>query len=383
MGCRVEWRQGQTAAEPEVPALAVPPAVHSMRGIGFIRDAQPRAPFRAAPWANHLPTLRVGATCSLRTQTPHSRGDVPVSPPSLDTKRSPCDGGASSPFSSHASHSAERSRVPRPAFRVPILLALGLALAVPAFAQDTQALRKQIGIDQKLDSQVPPGLSFKDETGKDVKLADYFGRRPILLSLVFYNCQGACTKVLESLSIAFKGMMKADAGKDFEVVTVSIHPLETPKMAFETKQVYMDMYGRPHDAGGWHFLTGSQENIQALAKAVGFRYTYDPVKDRITHPVGIMILTPDGRVSRYFYGIEYPPKILLPALEEAGRGRIGEKVEPQFWGCVQYDPRTHRYSLIVVQVLKYLGIATVLILGGSILLMMRKHDPQTKAGKPA
>jgi protein SCO1/2 len=262
------------------------------------------------------------------------------------------------------------------------LLAL-IALAVPAFAQDTQALRKQIGIDQKLDSQVPPGLSFKDENGKDVKLADYFGRRPILLSLVFYNCQGACTKVLESLAIAFKGMMKADAGKDFEVVTVSIHPLETPKMAFETKQVYMDMYGRPQDAGGWHFLTGSQENIQALAKAVGFRYTYDAVKDRITHPVGIMILTPDGRVSRYFYGIEYPPKILLPALEEAGKGRIGQKAEELFWGCVQYDPRSHRYSLIVVEVLKYLGIATVLVLGGSILLMMRKHDPQIKAGKPA
>ena len=190
-------------------------------------------------------------------------------------------------------------------------------------------------------------------------------------------------KVLESLSISFKGMMRADVGKDFEVVTVSIHPKETPELAAKTKKLYMDLYGRPQDAGGWHFLTGSQENIQALAKSVGFRYTYDPVKDRISHPAGIMILTPDGRVSRYFYGIEYPPKILLPALQEAGAGRIGQKVEELFWGCVQYDPRSHRYSLMVVQSLKVTGIATVLILGCSILLMSRRHSPQPKVEKPA
>jgi protein SCO1/2 len=273
--------------------------------------------------------------------------------------------------------------VPRPASRVPLLLALFLGLAAAAPAQDTQNLRDLIGIDQKLNAQVPPGLSFKDETGKDVRLADYFGRRPILLSLVFFNCTGACEQELEHLSIALKGLLKADAGKDFEVLTVSIHPKETPELASQTKQVYIDMYGRPQDAGGWHFLTGSLENIRGLTKAVGFRFLYDPETDRITHPVGIMILTPDGRVSRYFYGLEYPPKLLLTALQDAGRGRVGEKAEEFFLGCVHYDPRSHKYSLVIWQTVRVLGLLTTLVVAGSIFAMSKKHNPRIKEGTPA
>jgi len=268
------------------------------------------------------------------------------------------------------------------AFAVLLAVAL-LALAVGAPAQDTQNLRNLIGIDQKLNAQVPPGLRFKDETGKDVRMADYFGRRPILLSLVFFNCTGACEQELERLSIALKGLLKADAGKDFEVLTVSIHPKETPELAAQTKSIYMDMYGRPKDAGGWHFLTGSLENIRGLTKAVGFRFLYDPEKDRITHPVGIMILTPDGRVSRYFYGLEYPPKLLLTALQDAGSGRIGEKTEEFFLGCVHYDPRSHRYSLVIWQTVRVLGAFTVLALAAGIFAMSRKHNSHFREGRPA
>ena len=249
--------------------------------------------------------------------------------------------------------------------------ALALLIAGSALAQ-TANLKDQIGIDQLLDAQVPLDARFTDESGRQVRLGDYFGKKAVLLVPVFYECKGVCTTILTNVTRALRSMQAASVGRDFEVVTLSIHPKETPKQAAAAKTDFLQAYGRPGAEKGWHFLVGSLDQIRKVTDAVGYRYLYDPEKDAVSHPAGILVLTPDGRVSRYFYGIEFSAKLLMQALADAGQGRIGKKTEPMFWGCVMYDPKSGKYTLVVDRALKVGGALTLLILGTTIFVLSRR-----------
>jgi protein SCO1/2 len=227
-----------------------------------------------------------------------------------------------------------------------------------------------VGIEQKLDAQVPPGLAFTDDAGRAVKLGDYFGKKPLILNLVYYHCTMLCGEALAGLTGAMK-MVKFDVGNEFEVVTVSFNPQETTADAAEKKKDYVGRYGRTGAAAGWHFLTGSADSINALTKAVGFQYQYDPRINQYAHATAIMVLTPDGRISRYFYGVDFPPKDLRMGLVEASKGKIGNFTDQVLLYCYHYDPQTGKYGAVVNNILRLGAGATILLLGGMILIFLR------------
>ncbi len=229
---------------------------------------------------------------------------------------------------------------------------------------------ENVGIEQRLDSQVPPDLTFRDETGQTVKLGDYFGKKPLILNLVYYNCTMLCGEALAGLSGAMR-LVKFDVGKEFEVVTVSFDPRETPEIAAAKKKDYVKRYGRPGADTGWHFLTGPAESVNALTKAVGFQYQYDPKINQFAHATAIMVLTPQGRISRYFYGVDFPPKDLRMGLVEASQGKIGNPIDAVLLYCYHYDPATGKYGAVIANILRLAAAATILILGGFILIMLR------------
>ena len=227
-----------------------------------------------------------------------------------------------------------------------------------------------VGIEQHLDAQVPADLAFVDDEGRQVKLGDYFGKKPLILNLVYYNCPMLCGETLAGMTGAMK-MVKFDLGSQFEVVTVSFNPQETPQLAAEKKKDYVRRYGRPGAAAGWHFLTGSPDSINALTRAVGFQYQYDAAKNQYAHATAIMVLTPQGRISRYFYGVEFPPKDLRMGLVEASEGKIGNAVDQVLLYCYHYDPAVGKYGAVVSNMLKVGGALTILLLGGMILIFLR------------
>jgi protein SCO1/2 len=229
---------------------------------------------------------------------------------------------------------------------------------------------QNVGIEQHLDAQVPPDLTFTDDTGRTLKLGDYFGTKPLILNLVYYNCTMLCGEALAGLSGSMK-MVKFDVGKQFDVITVSFNPQETPEIAAAKKQDYLKRYGRPGAAAGWHFLTGPAESINALTKAVGFQYQYDPKINQYAHATAIMVLTPQGRISRYFYGVDYPPKDLRMGLVEASQGKIGNAVDQVLLYCYHYDPATGKYGAIVNNILRLGAGVTILLLGGLLFILWR------------
>lgn len=235
-------------------------------------------------------------------------------------------------------------------------------------AAQNQLPKDAVRVDQNLNKEVPKDAEFLDETGKKVKVGDYLGDTPVIIAPMFFKCKGVCIMIGEGLSKAVRSIKVWSPGRDYKVLAVSIHPKETPDLAAKKKAEVMDMVGQGK-ANGWHFLTGSQENILKLTDALGFYYTYDPVKDLIGHPAAIMVVTPQGRISRYFYGAEYSAPLLLKSLQDARQDRIGPKAEPIFWGCIQYDPHSGKYSFVVSQLIKVGGIATVLILALTISVM--------------
>lgn len=247
---------------------------------------------------------------------------------------------------------------------------------------------QNVGIEQRLDSQVPPDLAFVDDAGRPVKLGDYFGKKPLILNLVYYNCTMLCGEALAGLSGSMK-MIKFDAGKEFDVVTVSFNPKETTADAAAKKAEYLKRYGRPGAAAGWHFLTGPAESINALTKAVGFQYQYDAARNQYAHATAIMVLTPQGRISRYFYGVDFPPKDLRMGLVEASQNKIGNAVDQVLLYCYHYDPATGKYGAVVSNMLKLGGGLTILLLGGLILFLLRLERiaprrgwDQAKSGHP-
>jgi protein SCO1/2 len=260
----------------------------------------------------------------------------------------------------------------RPVPRLVLVAACCILFPVPLLAQPAlPAPLRDVGIDQKLDAQVPLDLGFRDDTGRTVKLADYFGSKPVILALVYYDCPMLCTQVLNGLAGSLKALT-LNAGEEFLVLTVSFDPRETPELAAGKKKSYLAHYSRPGAAAGWHFLTGSESSIESLTRAVGFRYRYDAEKAQYAHASGIMVLTPQGRLSRYFYGIEYAPRDLRLGLVEASNGRIGSPVDQLLLFCYHYDPATGKYGPVVMNFVRLGGAATVLTLGTFLVLFLRR-----------
>lgn len=230
-----------------------------------------------------------------------------------------------------------------------------------------------VGIDQKLGSQLPLDAKFFDDSGKEVALGSYFKDRTVILALVYYRCPSLCNAILNGI-LACSRVVKFDAGKDYDIVLVSIDPLENPGLASRKKASYVESYNRPTGSQGWHFLTGSKESIDKVAAAVGYRYKYDEVTKLFVHSAAIQICTPKGIVSKYFYETDYPPRDVQFALMEASENRIGSLVDKfvlQY--CFVYDPATGKYSVAILNIIRGLALLTAVLLGGFIFLMLRRE----------
>ena len=254
-------------------------------------------------------------------------------------------------------------------------LAQGMMGGPRGTAAPPPTILKQVGIEQRLDAQLPLELAFRDESGREVGLSEFFGHRPVVLSLVYYNCPMLCGEVLNGMASVFS-VLKFDIGKDFDVITVSFDPRETPDLARGKKRIFMERYGRPGAEQGWHFLTGSKESIDALTRATGFNYAWDEQSQQFAHAAAIMVATPSGKISKYFYGVEYAPKDLRFGLIQASENRIGTVVDQVLLYCYHYDPRTGKYGAIISHVMQLAGVATILILGGLLIVMFRS-EPQS------
>jgi protein SCO1/2 len=229
-----------------------------------------------------------------------------------------------------------------------------------------------VGIDQKLDQHIPLNLTFTDEFGKKVPLSTYFqSGKPVILALVYYRCPMLCTQILTGLASSLKAV-SLNPGRDFEVVSVSFDPKDTPETAASKKQVYLRRYGRPGTANGWHLLTGDEADIKALTDAVGYHYKYDPATDQFAHASGIMIVTPDGRLSRYFYGVEYAPRDVRLGLVEASLNKIGNPVDEVLLFCFHYDPSTGKYGAVVMNIVRLAGGTFVLVCGAVLAIVLRR-----------
>jgi protein SCO1/2 len=270
------------------------------------------------------------------------------------------------------------------------LLALGLSVPAvgsaqlgppppPMASQDAPQVLKKVGFDQHLGEKIPLDLAFKDETGRDVRLADYFGKRPVVLSLVYYRCPMLCTISLNGLARALK-VLSFVPGQEFEVLTVSFDPNERPALAAAKKKVYMTALERPEADRGWHFLTGPQDSVTRLTKAVGFRYVWDEATRQFAHPAGILVLAPDGTITNYLFGVEYSPKDLRLALVSAADGKIGNAVDTVLLYCFQYDPRAGTYSASILNIVRAGGILTVLAMAGFVLAMAMRHREPGASG---
>jgi protein SCO1/2 len=239
-------------------------------------------------------------------------------------------------------------------------------------ADEKPEILKKIGIDQRLNEMLPLDVPLRDEAGRAVLLGDYFGRRPVILALVYYNCPMLCTQVLNGL-VGALNVMSLDAGRDFEVVAVSFDARETPAMAAAKKDAYLSRYKRPNAAAGWHFLTGDAASIERLTKAAGFRFRYDKDRDQFAHASAVMVATPDGRLARYFYGIEYAPRDLRLGLVEASAGRVGTPVDQVLLYCFHYDAASGKYGAVIVNIVRLAGAATLVLIGLSLWMMSRRR----------
>lgn len=253
---------------------------------------------------------------------------------------------------------------------------LGTALAPAQRAYD---VRSEIRFDQRLDEQLPLDAEFTNEDGKKIKLGDLFGERPVVLLFAFYRCQGVCAMEFTGVLEAMNGMNAFHAGLDYDLINISIHPKETHELGRAKKRDFVEIYRRPGGQEGIHMLVGDEKNILRVTDTAGFKFHFDREKDLIDHPSGIVIATPDGRISRYIFGVSYPSKMVRDALITASANKIGQKVEqPSLFVCWQYDPETGQYRLIVKNALIVGGLLTVLILGLSIGVMSwrgSRHRP--------
>jgi protein SCO1/2 len=239
-------------------------------------------------------------------------------------------------------------------------------------SNETPSLLREIGFDQKLGAALPLDAVFRDESGAPVRLGDYFGKRPVVLTLVYFDCPMLCTISMNGLTSAL-AVLPFEPGREFELVSISFDPRERPAQAAARKKVQLARYERAGAASGWHFLTGDKESIDRVTQAVGFRYAWDAETRQFAHPAGTVIATGGGRVSRYLFGIEYAPKDLRLALVESGDGKIGGLVDQALLFCYQYNPHSGRYSAAIMNVVRIAAVLTVLALGGFIFVMRRRE----------
>jgi len=270
-----------------------------------------------------------------------------------------------------------RSDLIRPIFAVILLLSAAVVRADSLAPGNTMpGPLREVRYEQRLNEQAPLALPFRDETGRAVKLGDYFGRRPVLLVFAYYHCPMLCDMVLQGVETSLKPLSLAP-GRDFDVVVASIDPKETPALAAAKKQEILARYGRPATAGGWHFLTGPQPSIDRLANAAGFRYVYDPQSNQFAHAAGLVILTPEGRISRYLFGIEFAPRDVKLGLVESAGGKIGGVVDQVLLYCFHYDPAIGRYSAATLAIVRLASIATVAGLVLMIVLLRRRESARS------
>lgn len=255
----------------------------------------------------------------------------------------------------------------------------GLAERTPQpGALNAQKISEQVGFEQRLGETLPLDLPFRDETGKAVRLGDYFGAKPVLLAFVYFRCPVLCPQIIIGTSAALKGV-SYEPGRDFEVVFVSFDPQDTPEQAAEKKSAAVERYGKPGSAAGWHFLTGESDAIERLTRAAGFRYAYDPTIQQFAHASGVVVATADGRLGRYLYGVEYAPKDLKLALFEAAEGRIGGLSEKLMLLCFNYDAALGKYTVATLLAIKVAGAVTLAVLIFSMVWMLRSERRLARA----
>jgi protein SCO1 len=238
-------------------------------------------------------------------------------------------------------------------------------------AQVLPPVLQGVGFEPQLNGRMPLNLTFRDETGRDVQLREYFAQKPVVLAFVYYGCPMLCDQ-LEQGVVGTLRMLSFNPGRDYEVVFVSFDPSETPEMATQKKNLAMSHFRRPETASGWHFLTGSQESISAVTKAANFRFNFDAKNHVFAHASGILLLTPDGRISRYFYGVEFPSRDVRLGLVDASAGKIGTPVDHVLLFCFHYDPTTGRYSASILKIMRLGALLTVLALVCGILIFRRR-----------
>jgi protein SCO1/2 len=235
---------------------------------------------------------------------------------------------------------------------------------------------KSVGIDQNLGAQLPLDATFRDENGQSVRLGEFFGQRPVLLNFVYFKCPGLCTQALNDLSRTLNGLSES-AGEQFDVITISFDPSEGPELARDKKASYLRGYRRRTAAAGWHFLTGPADSVNRVTQAAGLRYRWDPVNKVFAHATAILVVTPGGKIARYFYGVEAPPTDVHNAILAAGGGSIGKPTEIVLLYCFHYDPATGKWGFIVSRALKVLGVLSILVIGGfiwrQVALERRRH----------
>ena len=278
------------------------------------------------------------------------------------------------------------NRIRTTIFVFALLAAVGAcAQAVPdntgAAASSLPRPLQNVGFEPQINAQLPLDLSFQDETGKAVQLRQFFGSKPVVLAFVYYNCPMLCDQVQQGVVGSLR-MLSFNPGRDYQVVFVSFDPHDTPATGAEKKQVAMTHFRRPETADGWHFLTGSPDSIAALTKAANFRYDYDPQSKLFAHASGVLLLTPDGRISRYFYGVEYPGRDMRLGLVDASQGKIGSPIDHVLLYCYRYDPSSARYSASILKVMRLGGVLTILTITLGILIFRRrdKHSAHSPGG---
>ena len=244
---------------------------------------------------------------------------------------------------------------------------------------EVPAILRGVGIDQHLGQQVPLDATFKDENGKTVALRSYFGTKPVVLILAYYSCPMLCSEVLRGAAASFKNL-GFRLGDQFEALTVSFDPSETPALAAKTKRTYIQQYGDPSGAAGWHFLTGQEPQINQLTQAVGFRYTYDPKTGQYYHAAGLVVITPAGKIAQYFYGVRFPDRDMRLALVQSSKEKIGSVTDQILLYCCTYDPSIGRYHALVGRILQVAGGITILVVGAGLLLLYRWDSKRKKRG---
>lgn len=269
------------------------------------------------------------------------------------------------------------------------LAALWLAVPAPAGAREERpevkapenGMLRKVAFAQHLNAQLPLDTVVRDESGREVPIGTFFGKRPVVLLFVYYECPMLCTLELNGLVRNLR-VLSLTAGTDFDVVAVSIDPTETPALARAKKKGYVAKYDRPGSEAGWHFLTGTEASVSRLADTVGFKYVYDPKSKQYAHPAGLVVTTPEGKLARYIYGVDFPANNLRWALVEASRGKVGTPVDQVLLMCFHYDPTTGRYNFAVMSAVRLLGVATVAGLAGFMLVNFARDRRRAAAPAP-